>query len=184
MEFGVYEVSLMVFNSLGSDIYIVVELVMVLGLLVMVDFSYINIGLMYDFIDLLLVDVEDWVWDFGDGGFSFEQNFIYIYVELGIYEVELEVFNSCGSIIISQIIVVEFVLCVDFISIEVIGCFLLEVKFIDLLEGEFDSWFWEFLGGIFVILDEQNFIIIYNELGVYDVSLMIIVGGEIDEIIM
>ena len=183
-EPGVYEVSLTVSNSLGGDTYTVVEAVTVLGPPATADFSYTNTGLTYDFTDLSSADAEDWAWDFGDGGFSFEQNPTHTYAEPGTYEVELEVFNSCGSTITNQTIVVEPVLRADFISTEAIGCSPLEVKFIDLSEGEPDSWFWEFSGGTPATSDEQNPTIIYNEPGVYDVSLTITAGGETDEITM
>ncbi|MBK8807762.1 MAG: PKD domain-containing protein [Bacteroidales bacterium] len=38
--------------------------------------------------------VEIWLWDFGDGGTSSEQNPLHTYIESGIYTVTLQVFNS------------------------------------------------------------------------------------------
>lgn len=178
---GVYDVSLTVFNNVGSDTYTVPGAVTVLGLPT-ADFSYTNTGLTYDFTDLSTGDVTDWAWTFGDGGFSFEQNPTYMYTEAGTYEVELEVFNECGSGTFTQTIVVEPVLRADFISTEAEGCAPLEVKFIDLSEGEPTAWEWSFPGGDPASSDEQNPTILYGEPGVYDVTLVVTVDGMTDEI--
>jgi len=40
--------------------------------------------------------ITQWVWHFGDGGFSFEENPCYIYIQHGEYELKLLVINSNG----------------------------------------------------------------------------------------
>lgn len=180
---GVYDVSLTVSNNLGSDTYSVPGAVTVLGTPTP-SFTYTNTGLTYDFMDTSTGSPEDWAWTFGDGGFSFEQNPTYAYSEPGTYEVELEVFNDCGSETFTQTIVVEPVLRADFISTEAEGCAPLEVKFIDLSEGEPTEWAWTFPGGTPSSSDEQNPTIIYNEPGSYDVTLVVTANGIMDEITM
>ena len=180
---GVYDVSLTVSNNIGSDTYTVPGAVTVLGLPT-ADFSYTNVGLTYDFTDLSTGDATDWAWTFGDGGFSFEQNPTYMYTEAGTYVVELEVFNECGSETTSQTIVVEPLLRADFVSTLTEGCAPLEVKFIDLSEGEPTSWQWSFPGGTPTSSDEQNPYVLYEEPGVYDVTLVVMADGMTDEITM
>lgn len=180
---GVYDVSLTVSNNLGSDTYTLPGAVTVLGL-PEVDFSYTNTGLTYEFTDMSSSDVENWAWDFGDGNFSFDQNPTHSYAEAGTYVVELEVFNDCGSSVTTQTVVVEPGLRADFISTEAQGCAPLEVKFIDLSEGEPTAWEWEFPGGNPATSTEQNPTITYNEPGVYDVTLTVSVNGETDMITM
>ncbi len=50
------------------------------------------------FTDLTPGDVDEWYWDFGDGGFSVEQNPEYVYSDTGFYDVSLIVdHNGCIS---------------------------------------------------------------------------------------
>ena len=180
---GVYDVSLTVSNNLGPNTYTLEDAVTVLSS-PEVDFIYTNTGLTYDFVDASSSDVEDWAWDFGDGNFSFEQNPSHTYSAAGTYVVELEVFNDCGSSSTTQTIVVEPVLRADFISTEAMGCAPLEVKFIDLSEGEPTSWSWQFPGGNPATSTEQNPTVIYNEPGTFDVTLTVMINGETDVITM
>ncbi|MEO0724788.1 MAG: PKD domain-containing protein, partial [Bacteroidota bacterium] len=180
---GVYDVSLTVSNPIGSDTYTIENAVTVLGA-PEVDFTFTNTGLTYNFTDASSADAEDWAWDFGDGNFSFEQNPTHTYAAAGTYVVELEVFNDCGSSTTTQTIVVEPVLRADFISTEAMGCAPLEVKFIDLSEGEPTSWSWQFPGGNPATSTEQNPTVMYNEPGTYDVTLTVMANGETDVITM
>jgi PKD repeat protein len=56
----------------------------------------------FQFFDLSYASnpITNWVWDFGDGGFSYEQNPFHTYNEAGIYTVTLKIgSDSCSSVL-------------------------------------------------------------------------------------
>lgn len=104
---GVYEVSLTIFTDDGcSDTY--TETIIVgeqdgsgpTGLECQAFFFFEQPDaddlLTYQFIDFSLGGNESWVWDFGDGTTSFEQNPLHTFAEEGSYEVSLTVVTASG----------------------------------------------------------------------------------------
>lgn len=109
-EAGTYSVVLSVTNSIGCS-YEITKMVTVSGSLQPeAAFSYtppvVGTDQEVQFTDES-INAESWVWTFGDGGGSTDQHPTYTYDEVGIYVVELIVFNGVCEDSTSQTIVVE-----------------------------------------------------------------------------
>lgn len=76
--------------SMSDSIFIDIDPVPV------VDFEFTLSGLTANFINLSS-DAEFFNWDFGDGFTSSEENPVHIYATADIYNISLQVFNSCAS---------------------------------------------------------------------------------------
>lgn len=114
------------------------------------------------------------VWDFGDGNTSTEQNPIHEYAEAGTYTAILIASNECGEATFSQTVEVLGPLAIaGFSSSSIDGCTPFEVNFTDNSVGNPTTWEWSFPGGAPSTSTEQNPTIIYDNAGTYDVSLMV-----------
>ncbi len=95
-----------------------------------------------------------WVWDFGDGGKSSEQNPGHTYEKVDNYTIALTVSNSKGKSTNEKLDYISSVAPVDdekceaaFVAKPVSGFAPLEVQFTDLTPGETTSWAWDFGDG-------------------------------------
>ena len=88
---GLKEVSLVTSNPLGSDTLIVNVLVTDDA---EADFGYSQTGLGYQF-NNESEESTSYLWEFGDGETSTEENPFHIYATPGTYSVRLNAFNSC-----------------------------------------------------------------------------------------
>ncbi len=113
-------------------------------------------------------------WDFGDGTSpSTLENPSHTYAQVGSYTVALTVTNGCGSVTVTQIVVVQGSPPVPAIAAEnTSGCLVpFNVQFIDQSLGEPTAWNWTFVGGAPANSNVQNPLVTYNTPGVYDVVL-------------
>jgi len=115
------------------------------------DFAFENEGTprTYQFEDSSTSDVEEWLWDFGDGNTSSEQNPLHEYDQFGSYEICLTVSNQAGSNTTCQnICVLPDPDTQDYISASsmVLDCALenqeidLSTTFLDLDFAQLDDW--------------------------------------------
>lgn len=122
-------------------------------------------------------DISTWLWSFGDGSTSTEQHTSHTYNIEGFYTIELIVSNEAGSdtekktnmvIVKGQNAPVS-----EFQASVTTGLAPLEVQFFDLSEpfGNVNSFLWDFGDG--VIRDDQNPSHIYNQEGIFTVSLTV-----------
>jgi len=131
------------------------------------------------FNDLSTGDITNWMWDFGDGFESSEQNPTHIYEEEGIYLVCLMVSsdssNNCFDTYCEEIVlgngggndcIAAFTYYIDTVP----GAVSM-VQFIDQSQGNPTFYMWDFGDGNFS--QEQNPIHIYDEEGIYPVCLTI-----------
>lgn len=135
--------------------------------------------LMVQFRDLsYLVDgINSWLWDFGDGSTSMEQNPIHTYATAGLYDVTLTVnSDSCGTVMAAQHICVGEgggvggPDCQAFFFLEQPNPDdLLTFQFIDQSVGEVSAWIWDFGDG--TTSTETNPIHTYEADGQYVVTL-------------
>ncbi len=99
---GAFTVTLTTFaGSDGPDTRTKMDYISVICIVPEAAFSGMPMGgpvpLTVDFTDLSTNDPTSWVWDFGDGGTSFEQNPSHAYDGAGIYTVSLTAANVGGS---------------------------------------------------------------------------------------
>ncbi|MFC2090711.1 FISUMP domain-containing protein [Bacteroidota bacterium] len=117
-----------------------------------------------------------WLWDFGDGGTSTEQNPSHVYTVSGTYTVKLMAINDAGSdieiktsfITVTPSVVVPVAAFTSSDTSISEGDF---VQFTDQSTNEPTNWDWDFGDG--GTSNEQNPSHTYTTAGVYDVSLII-----------
>jgi PKD repeat protein len=140
--------------------------------------------LIVQFTDLSSGDPTEWSWTFGDGGVSTLQNPEYTYTTPGTYTVTLTVIGPGGSDVqeMVNLIFVQYPAPIaDFSGDPTGGVAPLDVNFISLSTGEIDSYFWDFGDG--GSSTEQNPDYIYEEPGIYNVTLTIVGPGGSDEMV-
>jgi PGF-pre-PGF domain-containing protein len=93
--------------------------------------------------------VQDWYWDFGDGGNSTEQNPSHVFNNPGTYNVTLTAPNGPGSpsTFFSTINVYPAPVIADFAMNKVAGVAPLAIQFTDLSIGDIVLWRWDFGDG-------------------------------------
>lgn len=112
-----------------------------------------------------------WLWEFGDGGTSADQNPLHIYTTAGMYTVTLIASNSFGTDTATSGILVNSL----YPEMEITGNFLEDepMYFSNNTPGAI-SWLWNFGDGYASSL--QNPEHIYSESGIYQVTLMVTNG--------
>ena len=186
---GTYTVSLVAANSAGNDsetksAYITVDAAIVAP---EADFTADDTNITEDetisFTDLSTNAPSQWTWAFPGGipATSTEQNPTVSYATAGTYTVTLVVSNSAGNdtetkeeyiTVAPKLAIPEANFTANLTSIDPGGT----VSFSDQSSNEPTNWAWSFPGGVPNTSTTQNPIIIYPEMGIYDVSL--IVGND------
>lgn len=139
-----------------------------------------DVPLEVDFFDQSTGEITDHLWDFGDGSTSTERNPTHTYSSAGIYDVSLTVTGPGGSNTLERTGYIEVMTTgmepvAAFTANPTSGTVPLTVQFTDQSQNEVDSWLWDLGDG--VISTEQNPVHVYDEVGTYDVSL-IVTGSE------
>ena len=168
-ERGSYDVILTVSNSLGTETNTLTDAVNVL------DIPIVQFTSDYDGAFLTVDNTSQfatsYLWDFGDGTNSQEENPTHQYQEDGTYTITLIATNECGSDTFTQTTdVVVLVPGINFSSSVREGCAPLEVAFTDMSTNDPTSYGWVFEGGSPATSTEANPIITYETGGIYDVS--------------
>jgi len=133
------------------------------------------------FTDLSLNTITSWEWDFGDGNTSTMQNPVNSYNTSGVYSVKLIVVGPGGSDTITKtdyITINYHAPTCDFIADVTSGVAPLTVNFTDLSVDSVDTWSWDFGNGD--VSTDQNPQYIYNDPGLYTVSLTVTGPGGND----
>jgi PKD repeat protein/Zn-dependent metalloprotease len=118
-----------------------------------------------------------WLWDFGDGGTSTEQNPTHTYNLMGVYTVTLTATNQFGSddevkvnyitVTAPQPPIANFTADNTDINLNNV------VQFTDLSLENPTSWSWTFEGGTPATSTEQNPAVTYTTVGTFDVTLVV-----------
>ncbi len=136
--------------------------------------TYGKAPLTVQFTDCSKGAVQEWRWDFGDGGTAYEQNPIYVYKRPGKYTVTLTVSSpTAGSstkvkekyIIVEPSCIIEARFSADPAS----GTAPLKVKYTDLSVGGPTMWAWDFGDGTTDMV--ANPVHVYKNPGTYQVRL-------------
>ena len=190
IDSGIYTVSLTVSNVDSTDTEIKEDYIVVEEPLIADFEGNVTTGeapLEVQFTDLsedFTGVINSWQWDFQNDGVvdSYLQNPIFIYTESGVYSVALTVndsFNTDTEIKEDYILVLE-TLNADFEANETSGALPFEVQFTDLSTGYIIGWMWDFNGDGTIDSNVQNPNYIYEEMGVYTVSLTVTDGNDND----
>ncbi|PLW94658.1 MAG: hypothetical protein C0591_12430 [Marinilabiliales bacterium] len=136
------------------------------------------------FTDLSENEITSWQWDFGNGGWSTQQNPTYVFYTPGVYTISLTCEGPGGidtESKIDYITVSEPPPLVDFSADPTSGSIPLTVYFFDLTEGTIDSWLWDFGDGN--TSDDQNPEHIYTEIDIFNVSLTVTGPGGTESLV-
>ena len=185
---GAYTVSLTVTGPGGSDTRTCIECVNIQEPAPVAEFFATPVGGIYDlsigFTDLSTGVITDWLWEFGDGATSTEQNPTHAYALSGSYDVTLTVTGPGGSDSKICLGCAEVQSPPPIASFEISatsGEFPLTVEFTDTTAGEATFWFWNFGDGGNSIL--QNPTHTFMSAGTYTVSLVVNGPGGTDNFI-
>jgi PKD repeat protein len=177
---GTYTVSLTVSGTGGTDTETIIDYVEVVPLppAPVADFEGdVLTGqapFTVHFSDLSSSVIDDWDWDFGNGGFSGLQNPSCTYTSPGTYTVSLSVSGPGGAdeeIKVDYIVITAAAPEPDFTSDLTYGPVPLSVNFTDMSDGIVDTWLWEFGDG--GSSTEQNPTYIFTDEAYFDVSLTV-----------
>ena len=151
---GTYTVALTASNSAGADTETKTDYITVKPFVPVAEFAGTPMEITREesvqFTDQSLNDPENWMWDFGDGSSSTEENPLHAYALAGTYTVSLTVGNSAGDdtetktdyITVNPFIpVAEFSAASDEITMGE------SVQFTDQSLNDPSSWLWDFGDG-------------------------------------
>ena len=174
-ETGTYEVCLTIFAENCQDIFCTVVVVEGFPLDCYAEFDWqLMEGTSVQFFDWSYPAPDEWLWEFGDGTTSTEQNPEHQYDEAGEYEVCLVIFNqelNCEDMI-CHLVDIEFPNGLN-ASFEYVqdSTNYFTLYFFDTSTGNPAEWVWEFGDG--TMSNEQNPVHTFNGQGNYVVCLTI-----------
>ena len=142
---GSYDVTLIAINSAGADTitladYITVNPNAVAG------FTSSAAGRTVTFTNSSS-NATSYSWAFGDGNFSTDTNPIHEYADDGTYTVVLSATNDCGTVTMSETIVIITAPTAGFTSNVTSGCAPLTVSFMNQSSSNAANFQWGFPGG-------------------------------------
>lgn len=169
---GLYDVSLQVSNAAGTTTETFQNYITVYET-PLADFDFTIDMFTVDFNNQSL-NADNYAWDFGDGGFSNDQNPTHTFPGNGIYTVTLTANSVCGTDVYSFDVEINVSAPdADFNADNATGCASLDVEFHDTSSGLPTAWSWEFEGGIPSTSALSDPVITYPNPGVYDVTLTV-----------
>jgi PKD repeat protein len=180
---GTYTVTLTVKNGYGTSTAIKKDFISI-GMGPKPDFvanpTTGNVPLNVAFTDKSTGQVTSWVWDFGDGQSSIEQNPVHTYWAGGVYNVILTTTNDYGTTDVTKTQYITAVgdLVSKFGADPASGKAPLAVTFTDRSIGSPTSWSWDFADG--TTSTEQNPSHTFATSGSYDVKLTVTRGTTTD----
>jgi PKD repeat protein len=175
---GTYTVSLSISNKAGSDTKTITDLITVTSLPVAEFSANVTSGqspLAVKFNDISTGHPTSWLWKFGDGGNSTEQNPVHVFADQGTYSVQLTASNDEGTstvrkdgyVVVGQGIHADF----EYTTSNSNNAAPLIVAFADRSTGKVSTWSWKF--GDRYTSDDRNPIHYYSDPGTYNVTLYI-----------
>lgn len=133
-----------------------------------------------EFSDKSTGDITEWLWVFGDGDSSIEQNSVHTYNKAGVFNVVLTVTGPGGSdsTIKPELIEVIGEPLAEFEAVATAGFVPFSVQFRDLSVGSISGWQWDFGDGN--SSEEQNPSHVYETEGGFTVTLVVSGPGGSD----
>lgn len=168
---GTYSVTLIVFNSAGSDTLQLANHIAVAPL-PSPSFTSTANGLTTFFVNSS-ANANSYSWQFGDGATSSEVNPSHTYAEDGTYTVSLSATNDCGTVTTTQTVSVVTPPTAGFSAANASGCAPLTVQFSNESSENASSFLWEFPGGSPATSTEENPVVTYASTGIYSATLTV-----------
>ncbi len=180
---GMYQVELIVESNLGM--YDTTTTIVYVTTVPLANYSYVTgvAGTPTSFTDLsqsYLLPVTSWIWDFGDGNTSTQQNPSNTYAAAGTYTVCLTVLNDCGADSTCSMITISVQASTPNAGFNAdTACLGTATNFTDestISAGNIVGWNWDFGDGI-GSASSQNPVYIYPDTGAYIVQLIVSSDG-------
>jgi PKD repeat protein len=168
---GLYDVTLTVSNSQGSN-SVTVEQAVLVGV---APGGTASVSVNQAQVDMTsnIPGADTYAWDFGDGNGSTEPNASHTYASDGTYTIILMASNNCGEFTFTETVTIVTPPTADFIASPTAGCAPLEVQFTDFSSANTSSWQWTFAGGNPATSNEPSPTVLYEQAGVFDVQLIV-----------
>lgn len=168
---GTYNVTLIVSSSHSSDTLTLSNLIMAAEG-ASASFSSVVSGDTVTFTNTS-TNAVSYLWDFGDGNTSTEENPEHIYSQNGNYDVTLTAFGSCDTTTVTQAVEIALVPVAAFSAGQTSGCTPFLVQFTDASFNNPSSWSWTFDGGSPASSTEQHPAVEYLSPGIFGVTLTV-----------
>ena len=169
---GDWDVTMTVINETGDDVLQMTDFINVIGQ-PLSDFSYNINGNEVEFTNFSDYG-ETYIWTFGDGSSSTEEEPTHTYTADGTFTVILTVDNECGSNSTSTEIIISLAPIPSFtISGDSEGCAPLTVNYQNTSSNSPDTYAWEFEGGSPATSTDADPEVSYTASGMYDVTLTV-----------
>lgn len=166
---GIYDVTLKASNNFGSNTITLQKYIEVLPLVINAFTTFTIDRDLSTFNNCQ--NADSYLWKFGDGATSTEDEPMHTYTKDGTYTVELCATNTCGTVCKKQNIVIVTPVEANFIAEISDGCAPLKVKYKNLSSINSTAFKWEFPGGVPSVSVEKEPTITYNNKGIFDVKL-------------
>ncbi len=167
---GTFDVSLIVRNPNFSDTLLLEDYIEAKEV-PDINFDYVQSGMNFTFINQTQ-DADSYLWSFGDGGSSQEENPSYHYTSTSNYFVQLTAVNECGQGQLDIPIESREVPKANFSVSKLKACVGSEFVFTNLSEPDAELFEWILPGADTTYSVEKNPSVIYAYPGKYDVSLI------------
>ncbi len=181
-EAGQYNVVLTVSHPESSETITLVDYIAVSDVPI-TSFEYFDDIFDVDFTNTT-VEGNSYLWNFGDGNTSTEENPSYTYEAEGDYEVILTATNTCGVTTSMQTISINALPTAGIDAETYSGCGPLTVQFNDASSSNVIAWAWTFEGGNPATSSEENPIVEYTTAGTYSVELVVTSAAGADMIVL
>ncbi len=112
-------------------------------------------------------------WDFGDGTTSSEATPQHVYHSTGVFIVCMTATNSCGATSMCDTLVLLSLPSAHITTAQTSGCAPFVVQYAGTNPSNVTSWLWTFTGGSPATSADRNPRVVYNNPGVYNVSLRV-----------
>ena len=178
---GIYAVSLTVENESGVDVAVENAFIEVIGDPTAL-FTYTSTGSTV-FFDNMSTDATNYLWDFGDGESSQDEDPAHTYALDDSYDVVLHAFNDCGSHEFNTTVVIGTIPVASYDASALSGCVPHEVQFLNTSSVNTTDVLWIFEGGDPSSSSIDDPLVTYNSPGTYDVTLIAINGSGADTLI-
>ena len=182
---GAFPVTLTVENAAGSNAVVVNDLI-IINDVPNADFTYVESGGTVTCTNTS-INADSYEWLINDiiVVSSNEESPVFVFPEVGDFEIILIATNQCGSSSTSRIVNVEVVPPVAFFDTnEDYGCDSITVQFSDESFNEPTAWEWEFAGGTPATSTAQNPLVFFPHPGFYNVSLTVSNAAGEDELFL
>ncbi len=177
---GTYDVTLITTNSIGSDTVTMTDLIIV-NTIPDVSYTHQSSNGIVSFTNTT-TNASSYLWEFGDGNSSTDVNPIHNYMAEGTWDVKLTGENECGSFEVNQQVTTVLLPIANISVDQDTICVGTSVQYNDASQNTVTSWKWSFEGGNPMESSNANPLVMYDSIGVFDVTLIVGNGEGFDTI--